>query len=205
MRVLIRMAIVMVVLGAGVSAQGVPKAELFGGYSYFRADSGSTLSGINLNGWNASVTGNLNSWFGITADFSGHYGSPQGVKHSRHAFLFGPTLTYRGHDKISPFVHALFGGVRGHRGITNPGPTGSPLPQLPATSETSFGMALGGGVDYTASSHVAIRLIQADYLLTRFDQPSGIVCITFPCPTTVNGSQHNVRLSFGIVWRSGTR
>jgi len=200
-----RLCVLLCLIAAGVPAQDTPKAEIFGGYSYQHWNSGTPFGGINLNGWNASVTGNVNAWLGVTADFSGHYGSPQTVKTSRHAFLFGPRLTYRGHDKISPFAHVLFGGVRAHRGTTPPGPTGSPLPQLAPVSETAFGLALGGGVDYKASSRVAIRLIQADYLLTRFDQPSGIVCITFPCPTTVNGTQHNVRLSFGVVWRAGTK
>ncbi len=192
-------------LGAvGVQAQDVPKAEIFTGYSYSHIGNGSN-SGINLNGWNASITGNVNSWFGITADFSGHYGSPQGTSTNRHSFLFGPKLTYRGADKISAFAHALFGGVRAHRGLTPPGPSGSPLPQLPPVSETAFGMVLGGGVDYKVNTRVAIRLIQADYVMTRFDQPSGIVCITFPCPLTVAGTQHNARLSFGVVWRLGSK
>ena len=34
-------------LPAGAMAQDVPKAEVFGGYSYFNADRGG-----NLNGWN---------------------------------------------------------------------------------------------------------------------------------------------------------
>lgn len=197
-----RLGILMLLAAVGVMAQDAPKAELFGGYSYSRVQAGSGLSGINLNGWNASITGNVNSWFGVTADFSGHYGSPSGTKVNRHSFLFGPRLTFRGHDKVNPFVHVLFGGVRGHRSITPAGPP-PPLPQLPPVSETAFGMVLGGGMDVKVGNNFAIRVVQADYLLTRFDQPSGIFCITVPCPTTIQGTQHNLRLSFGIVWRSG--
>ena len=62
-------------------AQEYPKAEVFGGYSYFRADGGG-----NLHGWNASVGGNLNSWFGLVADFSGHYDS----RSSRSELRFPP-------------------------------------------------------------------------------------------------------------------
>ncbi|HEX4541976.1 MAG TPA: hypothetical protein VH114_02320, partial [Candidatus Acidoferrum sp.] len=36
-----------------------PKAEIFGGYQYTRFD-----GGVNANGWNTSVAGNLNNWFG---------------------------------------------------------------------------------------------------------------------------------------------
>lgn len=44
------------------------KAEVFGGYQYTHLD-----PGINANGWNASATYNLNSFLGVTADFSGAY------------------------------------------------------------------------------------------------------------------------------------
>src|SRR5213596_2891209 len=56
-------------------AQDTPKAEVFGGYSYLRVNELSGLGiGLNLNGWNGSVTGNVNDWFGVKADFSGQYG-----------------------------------------------------------------------------------------------------------------------------------
>ncbi len=61
------------------AAQNAPKAEIFGGYSYLRAD----ISGItseNFNGWEASVTGNRGRASGITADVSGHYKSFTGLK-----------------------------------------------------------------------------------------------------------------------------
>lgn len=205
-----RLALLLCLAAAGVQAQDAPKAEIFTGYSFSRLEGGSGLSGINLNGWNAAITGNVNSWFGVTADFSGHYGSTTfdaGI--TRHSFLFGPKVTYRGgNGKVSPFAHALFGAVRAHRGIANPGPLGTPLPLLPAASETAFGMALGGGVDYNVNDRVAIRLIQAEYLMTRFDEASGIVCIqsiSTPCPTTKAGTQNNLRLSFGVVWRFGSK
>jgi len=194
----------LLVLSTAARAQDAPKAEIFGGYSHSRAGGGDSGSSFNVNGWNAAVTGNFNSWFGVTADFCGHYGSPGGTDVSRLSFLLGPTLRSRGHDKVSPFLHALFGGVRGHRGIT---PAGSPppLPQLAPASEAVFGMALGGGVDYNVNERVAIRLVQADYLLTTFSADSGIYCITTPCPTTQSDTQHNLRLSFGIVARFGGR
>ena len=48
------------------------KAALFGGYQLTRLDFGGPLGGtFTLNGWNASLTGGLAPFFGITADFSG--------------------------------------------------------------------------------------------------------------------------------------
>ncbi len=209
MRRSVGVLIAVLLLAVSAQAQDTPKAEVFAGYSFSRAEAGGGLSGINLNGWNAAITGNVNSWFGITADFSGHYGSTLlDAPINRHSFLFGPKLTYRGGDaKVSPFAHALFGAVRAHRGIANL-PLGSPLPLLPAATETAFGMALGGGVDYKVNDRVAIRLIQAEYLMTRFEEASGIVCIqtiTTPCPTTQTGTQNNLRLSFGMNFRFGKK
>jgi len=46
-----------------------PKADIFGGYSLLHTGG---FVGDNASGWNASITGNLNRWFGLTADLSGH-------------------------------------------------------------------------------------------------------------------------------------
>ncbi len=51
-------------------AQDTPSVEVFGGYSYFHAE-----TGRDLHGWNGSVAANLNRWFGLVADVSGHYDS----------------------------------------------------------------------------------------------------------------------------------
>ena len=70
------------VLGLGlfqtIVAYGqVPKAEIFGGYSYFSADTGDSGFGrVSLHGWGGSVTGNINSAFGITGQITGNYGTP---------------------------------------------------------------------------------------------------------------------------------
>ena len=193
-------ALTAALLQAGsAAAQDVPKVEVFGGYTYQRIDRGATLGGSNLNGWNAALTGNVNSWFGVTADFSGHYGAPGGPSQNRHAFLFGPKLTYRASDRFNPFVHTLFGVTRTGRDAFG---------AVASASESAFTMALGGGLDYKVNNRFAIRLVQADYFMTRFSENSGIVCIqaiTTPCPTTQTGTQHNTRVSFGVTWRFGSK
>src|SRR4051812_9036198 len=94
---------------APVFAQDSYKAEIFGGYQYTRINPGSGLGGENFNGWNASVTGNFNSWLGLTGDFSGGYKNVSGVDLKVHNFLFGPTISSNKSEKFKPFVHALFG------------------------------------------------------------------------------------------------
>jgi hypothetical protein len=99
MRRLSFLAVFLLLLPLSLLAQDAPKAEFFGGYSYFHAD-----GGANLNGWNASVAGNVNKWFGVVADFAGHYND-----FSQHTYMFAPRLTYRENERVTPFVQALFG------------------------------------------------------------------------------------------------
>ena len=186
-------------------AQETPKAEVFGGYSYMRLNPGTSAgtsdTGANLNGWNASVTGNFNNWLGVAADFSGHYGSPSisGVQADTktHLFLFGPRVSFRKNARVTPFVHTLFGAAR-LRGSA----------ALLTDSQSAFAMALGGGVDVKLTEHAAVRLVQADYVLSRFEEAS-IACIANPllppCPLPDRATQQNARLSFGVVFRFGQR
>jgi opacity protein-like surface antigen len=194
------------VLTVAARAQDFPKAEVFGGYSY--GNFGPVISGAgrnNVNGWNASLGVNLNRWFGLVSDFSGHYGSfkasiafppipctptacaiTTSESDKFHSFLFGPQFSLRA-KKATPFVHALFGGSR----LNQSGTTTILLPPPPipppfifnfSTSSTHFAFAGGGGVDYKLTDKLAWR-IQADYLGT------GVQTRTL----------NNVRVSTGIV------
>ena len=121
------------------------KAEVFAGYQFTHLD-----GNFNGNGWNAAGTVNVNSYFGVTADFSGAY--KNGIRY--HTYLFGPTLS-AGKGPISPFVHALFGGAR----ISVSGAPGS---------ANGFATALGGGVDAGMRHGIALRVIQLDWLVDHF-------------------------------------
>ncbi len=174
-----------------------PKAEAFLGYSYLRANPGSPIGGINLNGGSGSIAFNANNWFGIVGDFGGYKlshltvaGSPSvSADGTLFSYLFGPRLSYRRHDRVTPFVQALFGGA--HQGDVTAG--GARV----AGSQNAFAMTAGGGLDLKVRRNVAIRLIQAEYLLTRFKDPAST--------TGARGTQNNARVSTGIVFRLGTR
>lgn len=164
-----------VLLFAGItSAQDAPKVEVFGGYSYMHFSVGNGLPGSNFNGGSGSVSFNVNNWLGIVGDFGGyHTGSfVAGPSGSVITYLFGPKIAFR-REKVTPFVQALFGGAHLSAGGTLNG----------------FATALGGGFDYNATPHLGIRVIQAEYLLTK---------INFGGPFT---SQNNVRVSAGVVFR----
>ncbi|MBZ5551264.1 MAG: porin family protein [Acidobacteriia bacterium] len=190
---------------ATLAAQEVPKVEIFGGYSNFRIPTGINLSRIedlpgvitittdkaSLNGWNLSVTGNINRWLGVEGDFGGYRGTVEtqtgiihlppsisnGTRRVRiHSYMLGPRLSYRGDKRITPFAHALFGIV---------GMVLVETPPLVGGSRYPFGLALGGGFDINVARHMAIRAIQADYVRSRFGFTA----------------ENNLRLSFGAVIR----
>ncbi len=173
MRKLLILGALIIVFGAPVRAQDYPKAEVFGGYQYVRLNPG----GTNCQGFGGSAAGNLNDWFGVVGDF-GYCkvtGLPSGTSAHAINYLFGPRVTYRSRGPLTPFAHALFGGQ--HFAVTGGG------------TANAFAMALGAGADYKMTEHVALRLIQVDYLYTHFG----------------GTRQNNARIEAGIIYRWGGR
>jgi len=220
------MIILIAVTGLPALAQdSIPKVQVFGGYSFMHAGTGgltgSTLDlelrqnpgtfgvGSNFNGWNAQAQYNFDRWFGIVADFGGQYGTPitassatSGVPTmSEYSFLAGPVISYRAKEKITPFVHALFGWDRANLSAGSFAGTVSPVSSF-ASSYTSFAVVFGGGVDYNLSRHFSLRLGQLDYFHTTLDLNSLYGSAFGPgrfqgLATHVN----NLRFSTGIVLR----
>src|SRR5665213_2031234 len=184
----------------------VPRFELFVGYSYLRAVP--TLAAGNrlvwMNGGSTSIAFNVNRYLGLVGDFgaytnsamqfTGGYTAAVDVDNANVAaltYLFGPRLSFRKHDRITPFAQVLFGGVHANQ-VTLTGCTVN-CTLLP--SQDSFAMTAGGGLDLRVHHHFAIRIIQAEYLMTRFASYT----------TGTTGTQNDMRLSSGIVFRFGGR
>lgn len=129
-----------------VAAEAAPKAEVFGGYQFTRLE-----GGVNMNGWNAALTGNMGSIFGVTADFSQVYKS--GVHYS--TYTFGPEL-HAHLPIVKPFVHVLVGGARLAGG---------------GASINGFAAYFGGGVD-AGHGPLAWRVAQFDWHAARFSGSS---------------------------------
>jgi opacity protein-like surface antigen len=193
MRIPIPLAVLLLCLASTARAQDL---ELFGGYSFLQT-TGANYEHAATNGWNAAASANFKSW-GVVADFSNHYGAstnnftPIGSGGHGTMFLFGPQYSFRLVPRVTPFVHALFGGVEGSRVTVGAlGPGGScPAPECSGTSilsETAFAMAFGGGLDVKVRSHVWVRIIQADYIRQNFS----------------NGAMTSPRISAGVVFRLG--
>ena len=182
-RLLLLSGLVLCLSGSAI-AQDTPKAELFGGYSLMRADF--SVTEANMSGWNGSIAANVNKWVGLVADFSGHYETPTilgvDVNVQRHFFMGGPRLSFRKHEKVTPFVQALFGGVHDRAEVGGI-----------STSDTAFALAVGTGLDLKVAdwepAKIAFRLFQAEYVMTRFSDQT----------------QNNIRVSFGFVFRFGKR
>ena len=182
-----------------------PMIEVFGGFSYIRTNLQGGLvvppctvpppfpclfnvnnGPFNAMGGTGAVTWNVRDWLGLTADF-GYYGIRDlnpGVKANYSTYLFGPTFASHKSERWTPFVHVLFGADR-----LSASRTGVSIHQ------NAFAVAMGGGFDVSLNRHIAWRVVQGEYLITKFNDGG------------VTGSgknrQDGVRLSGGLVFRFG--
>jgi outer membrane immunogenic protein len=170
--------------GGAAYAQETPnKIDIFAGYSYVRANPGPTSGdSFSLNGGSASVSYHIRDWVSGVADFGGYTNGNilgTGVDGTLSTYLFGPRFSYRSYHRFKPFAETLFGVAHAGASIGG-GAVGS--------TQNSFALVIGGGVDYRISSRLSLRPLQVDYLLTRFGEGTG------------NGqTQNNLRASTGIV------
>jgi opacity protein-like surface antigen len=185
------------------------KYEFYGGYSHNRVDTGISdsepaLSDVinereGFNGFNTSFTGNLSRYFGLKADFAGHFKSksiPIGggnidIDSSVYNFLGGVQIKDNNKEaRFKPFAHALIGAAWARNEVTVPPIIcvqvfPSPCPSSFNESDTGLAGVIGGGIDIRAGKHFDIRAIQVDYNPTR----------------VFDATQHNFRVGVGVVVR----
>ncbi len=183
-----------------------PKVDLFFGYTYLRGVPRTVTNRIvELNGGSVDLAYNFNRWFGLAGDFGGFADSRLILNYpgtlSREVpsegkvftYLIGPRFSYRGYKRITPFAQVLVGAAQATE-VTIDGCTG--VPGCTALQDnTAFALTAGAGLDLNVSRHFALRLLQAEYMVTFFDDAS--------FPQGVDGYQNDVRLSAGIVFRFG--
>ena len=170
-----------------VSAQSTkpdeyPKFEFFVGYSAL-GETGSRVISLGPNagvvgdyegqGFETSIIRNFSKRFGIKGDFSAHFNNESAsgpvtactpvcttvtqdfqLKTRVYNFLAGPEFKARNSTRFTPFVHALGGFAHTSATFTTPGPTHSLFLRR---NDSSFAMALGGGLDIRASQRVSFR------------------------------------------------
>jgi hypothetical protein len=83
--------------------------------------------------------------------------------------------------RVQPFAQALFG-------VAHASGTGAQYPNpAAANAGVNFAMNAGGGVDVPVNRRFSVRLVEADLLMTNFDN-------------LASGRQYNLRLSVGAVF-----
>jgi hypothetical protein len=155
--------------------------DLAGTYSFVQANSSSFGGRFNLNGGSVSVSYSLNDRFTAIADL-GVFRFPElpmQTKSTMYTYLFGPRITLRKSDHLIPFAQILFGG--GRLNANSSGLT---------AGENAFVAAIGCGLDVPFRSHLIVRVVQVDYLLTHFANGGNSSAI-----------QNNFRISAGLVVR----
>ena len=163
------------------------RAELALDYSYLRSNAPPGGCGcFNLNGGSATFAWALKPGASIalvgdiTADQAGSISS-SGYSLTLSAYTLGARYRQHiGHSPLQPFGQVLVGLAHSSGSLVGG--------QSPAASNAgaAFAANLGGGLDLRANRRFSFRLIEADYLLTTFDNGT-------------NDHQNNLRLSTGVV------
>jgi len=187
-------ALLLLGLAARASAQGLPKWELYGGYSEDLAGAG--IAGqkqLPTNGAQVEFDRVVTSYFRITSQFNAQFADhvvniapppPPGGEHvngKELLGLFGPEATYRSLKKFDIFGHFLAGLAYGRD---------NQFPVIPTATYTTWAYALGGGVEMKLGRRVSARLLGFDWITTHF-------------PVNSPEAQDNWRLTTGFMFHLG--
>ena len=185
------------VAAQSLAAQGA-SAELFGGYSYAKANPLVLLPKQNMNGWVGSAAAYANRWFGAGLEIAGQFGTlppPSGVtapnlKFKEYSYLVGPQFRFVKTDKVQAAGKFLLGGVFGQVNLDDQ-TSAAASAQLGAAgysgfNQTKFAMLVAVPVDISVSKLIGIR-VEPGLYLTDFSKTK----------------QSNFRFSVGPVFRFG--
>jgi hypothetical protein len=196
-----------VTCGLGVYAQDAPKADLFLGYSFLRANSARNIPAFTNNGGLGTFAYNFTHNLAFEAEFGGyHNGNIHNIQFdtTEMTYLFGPRFSSSRAKTVIPYGHLLFGGIHLTTSLPVtlvPTPVGTPVTTTTrvGASQDTFAMAVGGGLDLRLGKGFMIRPIQFDYVLTRLEDfgLSGL--------PSENRNQHNLRYAAGVVFNFGAR
>jgi peptidoglycan-associated lipoprotein len=144
---------------------------------------------FSLNGGSATFAWLLKpSRFALVGDITASYGA--GISTSNYgltlsAYTAGVRYLPRvghteGNAHVQPFGQALVGVAHASGTLVEGQNAGA------SNSNAAFAAHVGGGLDLPASRRFSVRLVEADYLLTTFDNGS-------------NDHQNNLRIGAGVV------
>ena len=185
MKVRIAILLLMVSCAAGARAQAAPAKswELGAGYDFVHTNAPPSGCGcFSMNGGTASVAWRVRPAFDVAGEFNGtNNGNIRATGRSLVllTYLAGPRYRYVAKSaRVVPYGQVLVGGAHASGGLYASG------------TANSFAMAIGGGLDVAVRPRVAVKLVQAEYLMTLL-------------PNGVNDRQNNVAVSAGVVFRFG--
>jgi hypothetical protein len=175
-------------------------AEVFGGYSFTKANPEAPLPKENMNGWMGGATGYLNKWVGASVEIAAGFGTspaPSSIggtalNFKEYSYMAGPQFRFYDTKRFSASAKWLFGGAFGQ--ATLPGGASADKIQALAAAgysgfnQTKFAMMISFPVDVAVSKLVAFRFEPGLYM-TDFNKTK----------------QNNFRISFGPVFRFGGR
>jgi hypothetical protein len=189
--------------------EGVPKVDVFFGYSFLRVNSAQQIPAFTANGGVSTLGLNFNNHVGLEAEFGGYYNGNINrlqLDTTTFSYLFGPRLSYGRTRRFDPYFHTLFGVNRASTNVDASSiliPTQHLDPSADGrfhASQVNFAMAVGGGIDIRLSRKVLLRPVQVDYYLTRFETPT---FLEGPGASTTNKNQNNIRYAAGVVFTFG--
>lgn len=176
--------------------QQAPKVELAGAYSYLRLNlegPNGWTEGLQTNGGTGSVALSLTKSFSVVGEIGDYetstVRSAGGASMTFVSYLFGPRYSIRKSDVLTPYFQTLFGGVKGSNPFLV---TNNNLSGVIHTDQNAFAWTVGGGLDAAVTRHIAVRVVQAEYFLTKW-------------PDGVNNRQSSFRIETGLVFRFGQK
>ena len=214
-------ATLLLAAGTAVADDEYPRVETAPAFTYVH--NSPVLGGsqsFNCYGFGGTIAVNVTSVFGLAADLGGcrvagldnTYGVGSKVHVGEGTYVFGPRFTFRNFGKLQPFLETNFGfehirvkcnngnagNACGSISAVQPLPTDDTViivtnPDATAYGKNAFALTAGGGLDIKFNKKFALRLVQAEYLYTRF----GNDCQFAVCSN--NNGQNSFRLKSGIV------
>ena len=198
--------------------------EIFGGYSLLKVGEYDHMdivqketgfdkkSNLLDKGFSLSFTYNFNPVIGLETSLrrntgyvlsssvhSGNVDATIGFKRTDFAFLAGPRFTFRNEGRVTPFIHVLAGVSHDDIALGGDISDGSNADSdyVSLESHSSFGFAVGGGLDISINDSWAIRAFQAEYYMTNHP--------ILPLPGLDEGNKlfSNFNVAFGVVYRFG--
>jgi hypothetical protein len=187
----------LVVLAGSLPAQS-NIGELYGGYTYVKANPQSFLPNTNMNGWVASPTVYPAWWFGVDLEVSAVFGDSTPPASTgapafhvkEYSYLAGPQIRFLNRSKMQAGGKILFGGVFGQMNpssqLTPAGAQAAAVFGYGGFSQTKFAALFAVPIDFTIRKSIGWR-VEPGLYLTGFNQ-------TY---------QNNLRFSTGPVFRFG--